>query len=700
MVRASRRRMFVLYAVVVALLVVLAGRLWNVQVLNASSYKTQAAANQTRDVVVPAPRGEILGDDGQALVTNSTSLTVSVNMTTLGQRSDGGKAVLQRLATLLGTSYGTLSKETRLCGTKNSNGTVVKQPCWNGSPYQPIPVKQNASPQTALQIMEEPKKYPGVSAQTQGVPDYPEPDGANPAQVLGYTQPVNKQQLIAYEKRYHLNGTGLTSTDLLAGQSGLESQYNSQLTGAPGTKVVSVNAAGGVTGTVKQAPAEAGDTLVTSINPKIQADAQQALNSAIAKARGSGHNVNQGSATVMTTSGRVVAMASYPNYNPNVWSGGISRQQANKLFGKGSGEPVVNWATQGQYAPGSTWKITTAAAAVKNGDSVNGQYNCPATVNIGGRSFANDGEPSQGYMSLGHALAVSCDTVFYGLAYQLWQYDNYHANFVANPHAPTQKMQQTELAFGFGQSTGVDLPSESLGAVPTRQWLYNYWKANAHQGQNWCANGKRNGSYVQQIEYDDCTTGYEWLPGQAVIAAIGQGYVSVTPLQLADAYVALANGGTLYSPRVGKALIGPNGKVVKKINPPVIRHLPVSSSTLSYIANALQGTMTYGTAAGAFSGFPLNKVCVAGKTGTAQAKGQAPNSVFASFAPCGHPKYVVVVMVPGAGYGADVSAPAVRQIWDGIYGLEGHKAAVPGGQVPSALPTVSASGKVTPPKGY
>ena len=179
-----------------------------------------------------------------------------------------------------------------------------------------------------------------------------------------------------------------------------------------------------------------------------------------------------------------------------------------------------------------------------------------------------------------------------------------------------------------------------------------------------------------------------WEPGQAAIAAIGQGYVTVTPLQLANAYVALANGGKLYSPRIGEALISADGKSVQKITPPQVRRLPVSSSTLSYIRDALQGVVTQGTAAGAFGGFPLNKVCVAGKTGTAQIMGKVATSVFASFAPCQNPKYVVVVMLPDSGFGADAAAPAVRQIWDGIYGLEGHKAALPGGQLPTSVPEV------------
>jgi penicillin-binding protein 2 len=164
--------------------------------------------------------------------------------------------------------------------------------------------------------------------------------------------------------------------------------------------------------------------------------------------------------------------------------------------------------------------------------------------------------------------------------------------------------------------------------------------------------------------------------------------------------MAPANGGKLYSPRIGEALISPSGQVVQKINPPLIRRLPVSKNTLAYMRSALAGVITQGTAASAFAGFPLNKVCVAGKTGTADVTGTQANSVFASFAPCDHPQYVVVVMIPHAGFGAQASAPAVRQIWDAIYGLEGHKAAFPNGQAPAALPTITSSGVIKPPAGY
>jgi penicillin-binding protein 2 len=187
-----------------------------------------------------------------------------------------------------------------------------------------------------------------------------------------------------------------------------------------------------------------------------------------------------------------------------------------------------------------------------------------------------------------------------------------------------------------------------------------------------------------------------WTPGQAVNASIGQGYVSVTPLQLASAYAALANGGTLYSPRLGEELLNPaTGKVAQQITPPVLGHLPASAATLAYIRSALQDVITQGTAAGAFGGFPLGTVCVAGKTGTAQVAGRLATSNFASFAPCNNPQYVVVMMIPNSGYGADVSAPAIRQIWDSIYGLEGHPPALQNGQLPPP-PHINGAGAVVP----
>jgi penicillin-binding protein 2 len=672
----SRGRLHGLYVLALAMAVVLGGRLWYLQVLDTGQYKALAAVNQARTIVVPAVRGMITDATGQPLVTSNTALTVSVDMMQLSQTTkDDGRSVLARLAPLLKMPLKTLTEKVRLC----TRG--VPQPCWTGSPYQPIPVAEHVAEPIALQIMEEPAQFPGVTAQLSPVTDYPMPDGANPAQVLGYLQPITQAEMA----KQHLPETGFADDDLV-GQTGLESKYNTALSGKPGTRIVSVNAAGDVLSTVGGTAPQTGDTLVTSIDAKVQAVAQNALNSAIARSRAAGNSANQGAAIVETTTGRIVAMASYPNYNPNVWSNSISQAEVDDLFGlgghSGSGEPAMNWATQGQYAPGSTFKITSTAAAVANGYSLNGQYSCPATVDIDGHKFINDGNPNLGAMTFAQALIQSCDTVYYNIGFQMWQRDDNKADFALKPDQPVQKMQQMELDWGFGADTGVDLPEESTGTIPTRQWLYNMYEDNAHKGQDWCKYGKANGSYVQQIEYDDCRSGWVWQPGQAAIAAIGQGYVTATPLQLTNAYTALANGGTLYAPRVGEALVNPEGKVVQRLSPAVVRKLPVSGETLSYMRSALAGVVTSGTAAGAFGGFPLNQVCVAGKTGTAQIMGKNATSVFASFAPCGKPKLVVVVMLPNSGYGADAAAPAVRQIWTGIYGLDKQRAAMPGGNLP------------------
>jgi len=678
---ASKRRLVSIALIVVGLLSVLGVRLYDLQIGSHAKYLTLASQDQVRDIVTPSVRGEILDDAGQVMVGHQSALVVAVNMATLGRQSDGGKAELAKLARLLSISDKTLTERVRICTAG------VQQPCWQGSPYQPIPVAQNVSQQVALQLMEDKSAFPGVSADIQPVTDYDQPLATDAAGLVGYLQPITPQELTAL----HQPVTGFTGDDLV-GQSGLEAQYDSELRGTTGVNEVATNAAGQVTSTIKDVKPLAGDDLVTSINGPLQIATEDILANSVQAAHAANPGATTGAAVVMTTTGRIVAMASYPTYNPSVWTNGISEKEFKRLFGSADGEPILERGTQGEYAPGSTFKVTTLTAGIESGDSLYGSYDCPASIKVGGHTFLND-SGNQGQMSLHQALVVSCDTVFYNMGYQIWQHDDRKANTVTSPKAPVQFEQKIEMDWGFGKDTGVDLPEENTGTIPTREWLYYYWKDNAHTGQNWCKNGRENGSYLQQIEWDDCRYGNIWLPGQAIIASIGQGYVAVTPLQLARAYAALANGGTLYSPKIGEELVSPSGKVVRKITPRVVGHLPASKSTLAYIRSALQGVITSGTAAGTFGGFPLNKVCIAGKTGTAQVFGKNSTSVFASFAPCNHPKYVVVMMIPDSGYGADVSGPGVRQIWDAIYGLQGTKAALQGGNLP-ASPHITGAGTV------
>ena len=240
MIPASRRRLFGLYVLVAAMLVVLGGRLWYLQVLDATQYKPLAAVNQTRQIVVPAVRGMITDDTGPGAGPQQDldgRLGQHDAAVADDQRRRPARAAPARAAARM--SYKTLTEKVRLC----TRG--VPPPCWTGSPYQPIPVAEHVSVRIALQIMEEPKLFPGVTAQVQPVIDYPMPDGANPAQVLGYLQPITQAEMA----KEHLPETGFAGDDLV-GQSGLEAQYNTALTGKPGTQIVSVNAAGDVLGTV------------------------------------------------------------------------------------------------------------------------------------------------------------------------------------------------------------------------------------------------------------------------------------------------------------------------------------------------------------------------------------------------------------------------------------------------------------------
>ncbi len=309
MIPASRRRLVVLYFIVAALLIGLGGRVWYLQVMTGTAYASLAKQDQVRKVIVPPVRGQILDDVGTPLVKNRSSLVVSVNMSVVGRQADGGDPELRRLARLLGIPAKVMLRKVRLCTAG------VPRPCWAGSPYQPIPVAERVPSRIAVQVLESRREYPGVTAQVQPVISYPGPVGSAAAQVLGYLQPITPQEV----KRRHLTVTGFSGVDLV-GQSGLEAQYDRQLRGKAGTQEVSVNAAGDVTGTIRQTRPKVGDTLVTSINARVQTDTERALAAAIRKTQAvASPGANTGAAVVMSTKGRVIAMASYPTYNPRIW---------------------------------------------------------------------------------------------------------------------------------------------------------------------------------------------------------------------------------------------------------------------------------------------------------------------------------------------------------------------------------------------
>jgi penicillin-binding protein 2 len=685
----SHQRLVVLHVLVLSLLVILVGRLWNLQVMDGRYYRQVAAENRTRDIVVPAVRGQILDDMGRPLVRNRTALVVSVDRTTLSRQKDGGKAVLTRLAGVLGITYDQLTQRIRLCGPG------IKRPCWPGSPYQPIPVDNTIEPKKALQIMERQEDFTGVTAQVQAVRDYPRPYGASAAQALGYLQPITQAEL---DKRKGLKVTGFSGVDLI-GRDGLEAEYDGDLRGDPGVRKVDVDSKGRVTGTASEQAARPGGNLVTSIDAKVQGAVESAVLKAVQNVRHDGGKADSAAGVVMDVrTGRVVALASYPSYDLNIWTGGISQREYDRLLGTGQGEPLISRATQGQFAPGSTFKISSLAAAVGDGYNLHGTYDCPGSYDVGSRAFHNFEGQGHGTMNLHTAIVVSCDTIFYRFAYEEWQRDG-AVHPVKNPKDPMVKMAR---GYGFGRPTGIDLPSESSGRIPDRAWKQSYWEATKNSNCRHAKTGypgepPSRADYLKAIAKENCAEGYMWRAGDAANFAVGQGDVLVTPLQLARAYAAVANGGTLVVPRLARAVMRPDGTVVRQLTSPAGPRLPVSGQVLAYLRSALAEVPTRGTAAGAFNGFDFKKVSIAGKTGTAEVYGKKDTAWFASFAPADHPRLVTVVMVSQAGTGGQYSAPAVRQIWEAIFGLNGQPAALPGGKVPDSLPRFRPDGTVATP---
>ena len=392
---------------------------------------------------MPAVRGQILDDVGRPLVRNHTAMVVSVDPTALSKQKDGGKAVLQRLAAVLGLPYQQVSDEIRLCGPG------VNRPCWPGSPYQPIPVDENVPTQTGLQILERQEDFGGVDAQVQAVREYPGGDSA--AQALGYLQPITSAELSANK---NLRVTGFSGVDLI-GRDGLEATYDSQLRGTPGVREVAVDSQGQVTGVAHEQPPVPGSNLVTSLDANVQSDVEKALHNAITGAHKQGLPADSAAAVVLDVrTGRVIALASEPTYDPSVWTGGISQREYDSLLSTDQGQPLISRATDGDFAPGSTFKLSSTPAAVADGYDLYGTYPCPSSYMVGSRSFGNFEGESGGNITLHKALVMSCDTVFYKFAYEEWLRDG-GTHPVKHPKDPMVKMAK---AYGFGSATGIDLP--------------------------------------------------------------------------------------------------------------------------------------------------------------------------------------------------------------------------------------------------
>jgi penicillin-binding protein 2 len=613
---------------------------------------------------------------------------VSVDRTALNRQSDGGKAVLQRLSTLLNVPYHRLNHETQQCGLA-SNGKTIGKPCWAGSPYEPIPVSELKpdihSTKQALEIEEMQENYPGVSAQLAAVRHYPQPQKAQASAILGYLTPISPDQLkkLSQNQQAIQRGTEV-------GANGLEAQYQKYLRGTPGLKQVTVDHLGGVTGTIKNTAPIGGDDLVTNLDAKAQATLESQLQKALDAAHHDGYTGDYDAGVVLNArTGGIVAMASNPSYAPNRAPSTLTAKQYKALLHQ-PGSPLFDKAFQGVNPPGSTFKMISSSGLLNDGQiSPGGLYDCP-TDYLGRHSF--EGTPGLGSISLQEAIEVSCDTFFFELGAKDWYRDD---GLIKAHKKPREGVQHMARDLGLGESPDVDLPNAATGHIPDRQNTRLEWQQNK---ANYCEGAKRRqkGTELQRLDAEYCATGYLFEPGDQENVDVGQGTVTASPLQMAVAYAALANGGTVFEPRVAKAIFSPQGKLIKRIKAPVRDHIPLPQSTLSYLRNAfyLVTSGSKGTAKAAFAGFPMSQVQVGGKTGTAELPNTQQNdSWFVSFGgPAGQkPQYVTVIEVDKSREGAISAAPFVRNMWDALYGFgsfKGKSAIFPNGVPPKKLPKV------------
>jgi penicillin-binding protein 2 len=679
---AHRTRLSVLRLLIASLLLTLLARLSFVQLLDQNKPLQSAGLTHLGTIVMPAPRGEILDARGRVLVGNRSTHVLTVDRSALEQQDDGGAAVLARLAPVLGTSAGDLRREITPCGVK------VPSPCWTGQPYQPVPVATGIDASVMLAVSEHAELFPGVRISTQTVLNYP--GGSLAAHLLGYTGAVGQSDQKADK--------ALVDADTI-GRSGLEESYDAVLRGVDGEQRVQLDPRGETVGQDATIAAQPGDTLVTSLDADVQALAERSLAEQIAATRAKGRSAPAGALVVMDPhTGRVLAAASYPTYDPTAFVGGISVADYKKLTAPGAGDPLVGRAIAGAYAPGSTFKLISTADDVSTGAiTLDGRYPCPGSLDVDGRTKTNYESETFGDIDLKFALQVSCDTFFYAPAVAEWKADQAR---VEDGTKPLEQLQSMARAFGVAHSPGIDLPTDeqASGSLGSREARMASWKANK---ADYCAAAAKgypdvrnsaDRAYLTRLASENCTDGWRFFAGNNADNAIGQGDTTVSPLQLATAYSAMVNGGTLFAPTLGWGVLDAAGKPVRTITPKVVRKVPVDPKVLSFFGDALHFEDSHSVSGAlAFDGSPI-KTLIGGKTGTAEVYGKSDTSWLASWgpvqpgAPVSDARFVVVGMVEQAGTGASAAAPMVRKVYEGLLGAYGPPivpGAVPAGKLPA-----------------
>jgi penicillin-binding protein 2 len=599
-------RIAVIGGIALAAFAVIFFRLWYLEVLSGDKYLAQANNNRVREITVQAPRGEIVDRQGRRLVDNRTGLAVELTPDKLPKDRTERRKVYRRLGRVLGISSRRVGRHVR---------RQLK-----ALPFSTATVKQDVPLPVVSYLLEHQEDFPGITVERVFLRQYPHHQIG--AHLFGTVGEVTKEQ--RKDQRYH----GVNLGDRV-GQSGIEYQYDRFLRGRDGASRVQVDALGHLKGELSVRQPQQGRQLRLSVDMDIQKAGQAAL------AGGTG----RGAFVVMNVhNGEVVALGSQPSFDPNIFSKVIRQSDYKRLSDPNNGAPLSNRAIQGLYPTGSTWKLITATAALQGGlitpDTV--QYD-PGSLTVGGVTFKNAGGGGHGALALRQALTVSSDVFFYKLGLE------------ANGHGDGLLIQKWAHRLGLGRRTGIDLPGETPGLIPSPKW--------------------RNRLYKKHL------TDRPWTPGDNINLAVGQGDLQADPLQMAVAYATIANGGRVLAPRLGLRIEDSGGRVLQQLESPAARKLNINPAFRQAILEGLRGgaSAAGGTSAKVFNGFPIP---VAGKTGTAEkGAGRSDQSWYVALAPYPSIKYVVAVTDEAGGFGADTAAPMARNILAALFDVKHDKAA-------------------------
>ena len=613
-------RLTILLVVVACLFMALFARLWFLQVINSPNAQAAAANNGIRLIYTPAPRGIILDRNGNVLVGNVNEPVIEVSQLIAKQQP----SMINRLAPVVGMTPKQLKAAI--------NNTQY-------SPYAPVPVLVNATPVQILEVEENQQLFPGVEATTESVRTYTAM-GKAAANLVGYVGQISQAEYLKLKPQGYQPGDQI-------GLAGIEAEYEGLLRGTPGVQKVQVDSQGNVLTTLSSTPPIPGANLKLSIDGHIQLVAEQALSQGMNAARHSYDRVTNrlfeapaASAVVEDpNTGQIVALATNPTYDPSEFVGGISQKNYSALLNNPT-DPLLDRTIQGQYAPGSTFKLITATAGLESGlITPSTTFDDRGCILIGTFKACNDNKEAYGVIDLPTAITVSSDNFFNTIGLNLW--------YGRNKYGPDY-LQNVAAQYGLGKLSGIPLPNETPGKIPTPA---SYLKDHA-----------QNPTAFPQAE---------WFPGNSDQVAIGQDEDLVTPVQLANAYAAFANGGTLMQPQLVMEADNPNtGKPILKFPTKVLNHVPLQPAWRAAMMQGFIGVVNdgNGTARGVFAHAPVGLVGIAGKTGTAQVNApRQDTSVFTSFAPVAHPQFVVDAFMEDAGYGANDAAPVVREIYDALF---------------------------------